>query len=356
MLMVASPAVETRAGKAVEIRPREGREAPAARDRTIDIVKGLLVVAMVVYHWLNIFVTAEGAVYKYLRFVTPSFIFVAGYLVTGGYLQKYRIGDPALHRRLFVRGAKLLALFTVLNVGVGVAAAVGGGGVRAGLEAFGVRAASMYWAGEGRRAAFEVLAPIGYLLMGAAGLLWGCKLHRQFLLGMWGVGVVAVYVWRGRGWETSTLELLTMGLLGMVIGGVSRESLDRLARRPWVWGAAYAALAMALSWYDAIYELQAAGLLIVMMLLYIAANRLDALDGMGAPLVLLGQYSLLAYVVHIAMLRGWARVVGPPGPEATGVVIAFGVALIGTWGVAELTRWTRRRSTLLDRLYRAVFA
>src|SRR5207302_5956026 len=42
----------------------------------LDFTKGALVLFMVLYHWLNYFVSTEGDFYRYLRFLTPSFIFI----------------------------------------------------------------------------------------------------------------------------------------------------------------------------------------------------------------------------------------------------------------------------------------
>jgi uncharacterized membrane protein len=54
---------------------------PAIRDVTLDLVKGVLVVIMVVYHAMNIFSTAGPHEYAYVRFVSGSFILMSGYIV-----------------------------------------------------------------------------------------------------------------------------------------------------------------------------------------------------------------------------------------------------------------------------------
>ena len=74
----------------------------------LDFTKGALVLIMVLYHWLNYFVTADGSVYKYLRFLTPSFIFITGLLISHVYRTKYQAMSQRISRRLAVRGLKLL--------------------------------------------------------------------------------------------------------------------------------------------------------------------------------------------------------------------------------------------------------
>src|SRR5882762_4894676 len=84
----------------------------------IDFTKGALVLVMVLYHWLNYFIATEGDFYRYLRFVTPSFIFITGFLISNVYLSKYEISDWQLPKRLIQRGLKLLGVFIFLNMAI----------------------------------------------------------------------------------------------------------------------------------------------------------------------------------------------------------------------------------------------
>src|ERR1700726_2047192 len=62
-----------------------------ARISALDFTKGALVLIMVLYHWLNYFVASDGFFYRYLRFLTPSFIFIAGFLISNVYLSRYQV-------------------------------------------------------------------------------------------------------------------------------------------------------------------------------------------------------------------------------------------------------------------------
>src|ERR1700684_2664750 len=77
----------------------------------LDFTKGALVLLMVLYHWVNYFIGPQWAYYKYLRFLTPSFIFITGFMISSVYLSKYAAADPRLSKRLFSRGLKLMAIF-----------------------------------------------------------------------------------------------------------------------------------------------------------------------------------------------------------------------------------------------------
>src|SRR5882724_4767314 len=96
-----------------------GRIASSSKSQRIsalDFTKGALVLIMVLYHWINYFIGNQWEYYRYLRFLTSSFIFVTGFMISNVYLSKYDATDARLPKRLFTRGLKLLAIFLVLNL------------------------------------------------------------------------------------------------------------------------------------------------------------------------------------------------------------------------------------------------
>src|SRR5467141_3434231 len=94
--------------------------SPPTRIGALDFTKGALVLFMVLYHWLNYFVAPEGDMYRYLRFLTPSFIFITGFLISNVYLSRYQVADRHVPARLVQRGLKLLAVFVCLNLAIGL--------------------------------------------------------------------------------------------------------------------------------------------------------------------------------------------------------------------------------------------
>src|SRR4029077_18017254 len=92
--------------------------SPPTRIAALDFTKGTLVLFMVLYHWLNYFVSPEGDIYRYLRFLTPSFIFITGFLISNVYLARYHRADRRVPWRLVKRGVKLLVVFVCLNVAI----------------------------------------------------------------------------------------------------------------------------------------------------------------------------------------------------------------------------------------------
>ena len=88
----------------------------AQRIPALDFTKGALVLLMVLYHWVNYFIGPQWEYYEYLRFLTPSFIFITGFLISNVYLLKYAAADSRLSKRLITRGFKLTGIFLVLNL------------------------------------------------------------------------------------------------------------------------------------------------------------------------------------------------------------------------------------------------
>src|SRR5262249_18250538 len=125
------------------------------------------------YHWLNYFVSTQGEFYRYLRFLTPSFIFITGFVIANVYIVGYGVGDPRVPRRLVRRGFKLLVLFVAIHViktwltpddilsevwslsNVFVVFVTGNVGVD----------------GNSKLTAFNILVPISYVLIASAGLV-----------------------------------------------------------------------------------------------------------------------------------------------------------------------------------------
>src|ERR1700761_1941077 len=99
--------------ESVAVSPRVKVESGARSNRipAFDFTKGALVLFMVLYHWLNYFYGPYGKIYTYLRFLTPSFIFITGFLISHVHFAKYGAGSTKLSKRLFLRGLKLLAVF-----------------------------------------------------------------------------------------------------------------------------------------------------------------------------------------------------------------------------------------------------
>jgi peptidoglycan/LPS O-acetylase OafA/YrhL len=331
-------------------------EKRGERNLALDFTKGLLVLLMVLYHWVNYFVSREGDFYKYLRFITPSFIFITGFLVANVYLAKYDIGDLRLHKRLVQRGVKLLALFTLLNLAVAVLAARVSGTTSACIGAFLHDAGSTYLTGNGRTAAFVVLVPISYLLILSPVLLILYKWHRSSPLAACGLLFLAIYIFKLNGVVIGHLELFAIGVVGMVLGCVPIGKINRLARHRFCLVTAYVAYIAALTVWQEIYPLQVIGVCLNLIVIYMIGLKGEQGGAIHSRIILLGKYSLLAYIVQIGFLLVLSRVLHLVSMGAATKPVALVAAVALTMLSIEAVDYGRKKYKGLDVLYKAVFA
>lgn len=324
------------------------------RDAALDQLKGLLVVAMLIYHAMNYFSTAGPAAYGWLRFVNGAFVFLAGWLAARGAAGRELAERRDAARRLLQRGGKLLLLFSVLNLAL---AASGTASYKPATPAAGLpwgdALVALYLTGDGPQIAFRILVPIAYtLLVAAVATLasppmqwvaaWGCA------------ALAALYTALWPAWPTP--YFLLIGLCGWGLGGLTADGRSA----PWrglPLALAVVLLLAAMDWLSGNVLACAVGLAALMKLLRDAVAQVPLPRLTRDALALLGRYSLLGYIGQIAVLFALHRLLGGPrwplGPQWLLVCAAtLAVLLLACGALARL----RSRSAWVDRGYRAVFA
>jgi peptidoglycan/LPS O-acetylase OafA/YrhL len=326
----------------------------AARVTHFDFVKGTLVLLMVLYHWLNYYIGLEWGGYRYLRFLTPAFIFITGFLVSHIYLQRYAPDDPRLHRRLASRGLKLLLLFIGLNL---VAEFTIGG--RLGLRSLDMStwltAANEVFIKGSPLAAFDVLVSIAYfLVLAPLVLLVSSRLHVHLWV-LAAVAVVAVAMLAPSGRSSAHVEMLAIASIGLAAGASRHGGRLATLRGPAFLVPAYLLYVAAITWWNTPFLIQTIG--VVLNLLVIDAVAVASGDGgvVQRRLIRIGQYSLFAYIAQIAVLQLLRRTLAPSSLAGLGVFLPFLLALAITTLAVELTEASRAQWRLVDRLYRTVF-
>lgn len=316
---------------------------------------------MVLYHWLNYFYGPTGDVYKYLRFLTPSFIFITGFLISYVHFAKYGTGSVKLSNRLLVRGAKLLAVFLTLNVAVSflepssfVRDMAAGRSVSGDLDAIFVTGNLADAAG--KIAAFGILVPIAYVLMLSALLSLVCPYLRSVFHAVSALGLVGMIILSMHHAESLNLELVTIGLIGVVLGYTSRQAIEKMVHRAWVILIGYSAYLVAITIWNVSLYVQMAGAIITTALLYVVGVRTGEYERVTSLVVLLGKYSLFGYIAQIAILQFLSLALRHAGH---GPIILLGSLLAGiVFTIASVKAVDRGRalSKTVDRLYRVVFA
>jgi len=324
---------------------------PKHRNPALDITKGVLVLLMILYHWTNYFIGVQGEIYKYLRFITPSFIFISGFIITNVYAEKYGVQDTQVHWRLIQRGAKLLALFTVLNIAALCVLSRGYPDVIENLRAFVANAPSVYLTGTRQETVFAVLVPISYVLVLSPAVL---VLNRRGSWSIWLLCIVVLLVVAAiqhNGSGSPNLELISFGLLGMAAGCIPFEKIDAATTNGAAVLVVYLIYTGAIALWSATYLLQLIGVCVNVLAIY-ALSRRNRSDIVEDCIGLIGQYSLFAYIFHIGLLQVLQRV--PSYRYKAGISLI--ATIMCTWGTIVALKKLREMSRHGDRAYRAVFA
>ena len=337
--------------------PRLPAMGAKARPRieALDMTKGVLVMAMVVYHSFN-YSTDYTLGFKYLPFLPPSFILITGFLISRLYFTPEAFRDRRVYGRLFFRGFRLLLLFTLLNVLTQIAGRHKAVATPQGLSYLFDDWYEIYVIGGGHYAAFSILLPIAYLLLLAPLLILLYRAH-PLVVPLIAISVAIFCATLPQGDDYSVnLALLSAGLIGVILGRVPDRALF-LLRRYWylpvilyagyvafthlVWQSPFDQLLNALLALAAIFSLCAA----------IGASRFA-----GRELLIVGKYSLLAYIVQIAVLQVLTRMIGRLEPFTVPFYLQMaGVGLLMIL-MAEGLQWARGRTAWVDAPYRFIFA
>lgn len=326
------------------------------RNSALDFTKGVLVLLMLLYHWINYFVSTEGTIYTYLRFVTPSFIFITGFLISSIYPTKHGFDYLHIFWRLLQRGIKLLAIFTALNVLVNLLFATNYRGQMLGIEGFFGQAADIYISGNGK-SLFWVLLPISYFLPIAGALLLIGRGNRLLLHGVCCLAVLCIAASNLWSVSSANLEMLGVGVLGLMCGTYPIGRLNRLFEHPFVLGVLYVIYTVAIAVWGVPYVLQLVGVCLNVALIYMTGIRRLFMRTAYNRVVMLGQYSLFGYITQIGILHFLRQLMDHLDLPS---MILWGISFTGACVLTVVTVMVldeaRKKIAVIRNMYQAVFA
>ena len=331
------------------------------RDLNLDFVKGFLVVVMALYHAMNYFAVVPSEVYGYLRFANGSFVFMAGYTVAIFYAKS---AATQASIRLLTRGAKLLALFTVLNLALSAFSITNYRQVTFGLADYLNQLGRIYGSGDAPQIAFRILVPIAYVLMLSGLFLWSARWQKLLMALTFLAAVLHNALFSSL---PPTVFFVLTGLMGLVLGltlqwWLKTPTFEVLAMRPRAWavmasGVGFIAVASVMNTLSSNVLAYSVGLGVMLALVYGMAKACNPSAALYGATVLLGSYSLVAYVGQIGYLfllhRALRNLDLAPGLVlAVAFVSTSAFMWVGCLGLEAL----RHRSKLVEQTYRMVFA
>jgi peptidoglycan/LPS O-acetylase OafA/YrhL len=337
-----------------------GSSPKTQRISALDFTKGALVLLMVLYHWINYFIGPQWKYYQYLRFLTPSFIFITGFMISGVYLSKYDAADPRLSKRLFTRGLKLLAVFLVLNVARTFVVPMLGTGVLVGNPLNLRNIFAVFVSGNlpvaGKLVAFYVLVPISYLLMFSGALMISYRFCRHTFHVVCGLLLLSILILGLVGAQSPNLELITIGMLGLLGGFLPIAAINDFVRHPYTLAFAYLCYTIAITIWNVPFPLLIVGVTLSLMVIYLGGIGSSESAIIRKEVILLGKYSLFGYISQIAILQILSAGFHHVNLGVTVLGISFVAAFALTILSIEMVDHIRARAASMDRLYKAVFA
>lgn len=327
-----------------------------ARNPALDFTKGILVLLMILYHWINYFISKEGDGYIYLRFITPSFIFITGFIIGNTYPRKYGCNDWKAGIRLLIRGVKILIIFTLLNIAANTFIGSTYKGQMPGLDGF-IRAAPVIYGTGNTPAAFSILIPISYVILIAA-ILFSVGNRSTYTLRINCLTLfLCLHLVHYYGRPSANLDLIAVGLLGIVIGLSPIESVNRWVDHPYGLLLLYIGYIFAITWGGMRYGFQIVGACLSVMLIYLVGLKLQLTAPVQGQIELLGQYSLFGYIAQIGFLQllhtGLSNLnLGPLGWW----IVSFVGAVFLTLAAVNSMHTARSKSTTINKVYGLAFS
>jgi peptidoglycan/LPS O-acetylase OafA/YrhL len=348
-------AVPTPSGRALA----PSRAVP--RIPALDFTKGVLVLIMVLYHWINYFIGPQWGYYEYLRFLTPSFIFISGFMISHVYLSKYSVSDARLPRRLSSRGLKLLGIFVVLNLSRLIIIPALGTAVIEKSEfgpwaLFAIFVSGNLPVSGSKLVSFSILVPISYLLLLSGTMMYPMRAFRHSFHVVCALLLLAILVLDLMGMQSLTLEFVAVGMMGVLTGFMSITSVSKFVQHPLAVGLAYAIYLVAITKWNVPFPLLVPGVVLSLMVIYYVGAIGKKIGPIKRTAILLGKYSLFGYIAQIGILQILSASSHRLHLGMTAYGISFLAAFAFTIASVELADYTRTRIAGVDWMYRAVFA
>jgi len=310
---------------------------------------------MLVHHSLNYYPIGFPLI-KYMRFVTGSFIFIAGFIITHFYITKYDLHEKTMYIRLFTRAIKLLLIFTVLNILIMML-------LNNGLQSNAFdwsrlihSIADLYIFGNYEMFYFDLLVPIAYVLMFTCLLIFILK--RNFNLLKYITLALIIYC-SFRFFNNDGgyyLRYTTIGLIGASIGLIQHNKLEMISNYWLLIVVLYLIHILLLPIIKLYYPLYILIVILNLLFFYTLGMQIKQNNRLTDKIILLGKYSLISYIFQIAILQVLKRIMDFSFLGVNKTFIAFILATLTTYLFIEFVDYLRRYSDLINKMYNLVFA
>ena len=330
------------------------------RDYVIDFTKGFLVITMVAYHTLNYFLHGYHTAYAYLGYVTQAFIFYSGFMCGTVYFSKMQIDRKAAYRRLFIRGIKLIFLFSILNVLIHATISKNINGQDMSLQVIIDHIPLIFTIGYQSAVEFPILLPIGYTLLAAVPIMILNKLKYYLLIFL----IIAFALLTILDiMPYFNIRCLMTGIGGILSGLIYNEQKDNLSSSFFI----YAGISFLLIFivliipfafdprkYFVIYYFY---INVIIYNLRTLGSYLNPSRILTKQIIKFGQYSLFLYLAQIFILQIIRGIFNFRIESITiDHLIIFAAVNLFFIALCYLIDYLRWKILIIDKAYRSIFA
>jgi hypothetical protein len=295
----------------------------ASRDAALDFLKGFLVEIMVIYHIFNYYFEIRPPILLYIDFVTGSFVFISGYLVSSVYKSKYQKDLRKIFFRLFSRGGKLLLLFLLVNFAIYSAAIKNYNGYEFKMNQLITNLGSILLAGSAKISSFELLVPIAYTLLLSSFLVLISKKTVIILPIIALVICVSLFVSQDNFFNLYYISIGLSGVaLGFFAGFIHRSSQTTLAKILSIISVIAYYLIITIRGRDNVLP-YIFGIISVLYCVYSFASLFTSRNLIINIFNILGRYTLICYLAQILFLQILYRTIGGSVSTAISLSVAF---------------------------------
>jgi hypothetical protein len=158
------------------------------------------------------------------------------------------------------------------------------------------------------------------------------------------------------GSDIYTVKLISVGIIGMAIGLLPLPLINAFAR-PWInFFSLFALYGICAFFFGDHYYTQIFSTIIALLIFYSAGDRINLKNLFHKQIILLGQYSLLSYIIQIAYLKIIFAMLTKWRIDKPNIIITVLSITIITYITILLLDYTRPKYKYIDVLYKTVFA
>jgi hypothetical protein len=324
------------------------------RDLTLDFVKGILVVFMVVYHVMNIFSTVGWEAYSYIRFVSGSFLFISGYIISLYSEQRFHTNRMGMTRRLVERSLKLFLIFTVLNLVINLTGVGNPSKGDLGAQNYLSKLFDIYVFGLPKAASFQVLLPIAYVLLISPLFLLLSSINNVLIL----ASLAAAFFLSYFEIESVNFGLGIVGVIGLCSGMfVNKSEVAYALKSKTVIVGCLLACFFLMKYFDRNIVTYSLGIIFFIKLFYDLGKIVHLESLVNQVVILFGQYSLVCYIVQIIFLQLLSLMLSRQKWDlGVETILMFFGANIFLFVICVGIKFLRPRYRFIDLCYRFIFS